>query len=617
MAESRASTSSRPLARSLDPLAGESAGGYLLRLACRLHLAPIGLARLTGCTKHPTTTRLGRSLLLDLDIQGFAHATRLGNDEAAALTLIPWANRYPPLARSLAAAAPRPSREDWLFNDLPRYCPQCLAGDRSPVQQHYGGPWKTIWHLPIVFACPDHQVFLQHGCPQGHPLGRAAAQLITRATDSTLHPAQCRHPDPDQPASRGRKGRSCGARLDQPEGPGRPRPDTSMLKTQRRLLDLLEPGHPAEEAASRFTDLRVVTALLCTTWPSGRDMIDPDTRGTVDEHVRALGAGSRQAFGRPPREPAATAALLTAASALLDAPDLGEVLAQHTRATREGRPSRTPWTQVFDRHESSCSENLRQAAAPVTRAYRRTGFRGTKAPVRADGYRPEHIPAFLEQHWYQKHLAPLQPGSRTKPLRRLGAVLLVQQAAGGAMGDAADFLGINPAGGQYAATTATCQWLSNQAPDRFTKALRDIAESLDLASSLTDYRRRREALRNWSLTPAAWHEIITSLPPVPGPVRPNLDDRKRQEASAFIWARITGGEPLFAPRPIEAGQPDHVRRAWLLRRGTTWFQLARPDPLNHYAALRARLNQHADQIAKKIDDDAETNWFQQARPGCN
>ena len=393
MAEGRASTSSRPLARSLDPLAGESAGGYLLRLACRLRLSPIGLARLTGCTKHPTTTQLGRRLLLDLDIQGFAHTTRLSSDEAAALTLVPWADRYPPVARSLAAGARRPPRENWLLNDIPRYCPQCLAGDRSPVQQDYGGPWKTIWHLPVVFACPDHEVLLQHGCPQGHPLGRAADQLITQAADGTLHPAQCRHPDPDQPASQGRKGRSCGARLDQPEGPGPPRPSTSVLKIQRRLLNLLGPGHPAEEAAARFTDLRVVTALLCTTWPSGQDMIDPGARSAVDEHVRALSAGSRQAFDRPPRKPAAAAALLTAASALLDAPDLGEVLARRTRATREGRPSRAPWTQVFDRHESSCSENLRQAAAPVTRAYRRTGFRGTKAPVRAGGYRPEHIPA--------------------------------------------------------------------------------------------------------------------------------------------------------------------------------------------------------------------------------
>ena len=172
MAESPARPIGRPLARSLDPLPGESVGGYLLRLACRLRLSPIRLARLTGGTRHLTTSQLGRTLLLDLDVQGFAHATRLSNDEAAALTLIPWADRYLPVARSLAAA-PRSSREDWLFNDLPRYCPQCLAGDCSPVQQQYGGPWKAVWRLPIAFACPEHEVFLQHRCPQGHPAGGA------------------------------------------------------------------------------------------------------------------------------------------------------------------------------------------------------------------------------------------------------------------------------------------------------------------------------------------------------------------------------------------------------------------------------------------------------------
>ncbi|MFE7568452.1 hypothetical protein ACFU76_16060 [Streptomyces sp. NPDC057539] len=145
------------------------------------------------------------------------------------------------------------------------------------------------------------------------------------------------------------------------------------------------------------------------------------------------------------------------------------------------------------------------------------------------------------------------------------------------------------------------QWLNDQAPDRFAKSLRDMAQDLDLAGDLIDYRRQREALRDWSLDLDTWHEIITSLPPVPGPVRPNLDDRKRQEASAFVWARVTGGEPLFAPRPIEADQTDDVRRAWFLRRASTWFQLGRPDPLGHYAALRDHLNQHADQIAKRIE----------------
>jgi hypothetical protein len=79
-----------------------------------------------------------------------------------------------------------------------------------------------------------------------------------------------------------------------------------------------------------------------------------------------------------------------------------------------------------------------------------------------------------------------------------------------------------------------------------------------------------------------------------------LDDRKRQEASAFIWARVTQGEPRFAPRPIEAQQPQHAQRQWLLRRGTTWHHLTRQAPLAHYAALRELLNHHADLLATKI-----------------
>ncbi|RCH61746.1 hypothetical protein DT019_36565 [Streptomyces sp. SDr-06] len=93
-------------------------------------------------------------------------------------------------------------------------------------------------------------------------------------------------------------------------------------------------------------------------------------------------------------------------------------------------------------------------------------------------------------------------------------------------------------------------------------------------------------LRSWSLSSETWNEIITRLPPVPGPVRPNLDDRVRQEASAFVWAYVTGGEPLFAPRHVEAELPPEVRQVWREHRASTWFQLSRPDALNHYTALR-------------------------------
>jgi hypothetical protein len=590
----------RPLPRSLDPLAGESLGGYLLRLAYRLRLSPIRLAHLTGCTKGPTTTQLGRRLLLDVEVDLFAKATRLTSDEAASLTLIPWADRYPPIARSQHGTANRPWVDDWLFNDIPRSCPRCLAGDGSTIQQQYGGAWKKVWHLPIAFACPDHGVILDHGCPRNHP-PPVSPQLVTQIADCTLHPAQCRLPQPGQSGSRGRTAPPCGTRLDRPADIGSARPGTAALKTQRRLLDLFDPHCPAERAARFFTDVRVVTGLLCASWPFGEDLIEPRMLPSVAGHVRWLGAGPGHSLDQPPRDPAATAALLTAAVTILDTADLPGIVAQHLQATRKGRPSRTPWAKIVSRHASWCSDTLRQAAEPSIRAFRRTGHR-TKAPARADGYRPEYVPAFLEESWYRQHLAPLARGSRVKSARRNAAILLVQWAAGGSMGDAAAFLGIHPGGGQYAPTSQFLQWRNDHGPEQFTAALHHLARDLGTATSLVDYHHRRQALQNWSLAPGAWQETINRLPPVPGPVQPALDERKRQEASAFIWAHVTQGELRFAPRPIEDQQPSDVRRAWLGRRGSTWFQLSRPDPVPHYAALRKLLIQHAEQLALEIDN---------------
>ncbi|MEV0538107.1 TniQ family protein [Kitasatospora sp. NPDC050463] len=280
----------RPLARSLDPLPGESLGGYLLRLAHRLRLSPIRLARLTGCTR-PSTTQLGRRLLLDLDIRAFAHTARLSEEEATALTLVPWSDRYPPIARLRPGSGAQVSRDDWLFNDHPRYCPRCLAGDGTAIQQQHGGPWKKAWHLPVAFACPVHQVFLQDDCPRSHWINRAVTLLVGQPADAALHPAQCRHPV--QRAGQGRKGPSCGTRLDQLRSTSSARPSMNMLRTQQRLLDFLEPHQAAADAASGFTDLRVVTAALCAAWPLGRDHIEPDSQDSVGKHIKALGGGTR------------------------------------------------------------------------------------------------------------------------------------------------------------------------------------------------------------------------------------------------------------------------------------------------------------------------------------
>jgi hypothetical protein len=114
-------------------------------------------------------------------------------------------------------------------------------------------------------------------------------------------------------------------------------------------------------------------------------------------------------------------------------------------------------------------------------------------------------------------------------------------------------------------------------------------------------------LRDWALTTREWNSIVSRLPPVPGPIQPVLDDRKRQEASAFIWARVTRGESRFAPRPLEASQPESVRREWTGHRANTWHKLASPGPIVHYAELQNLLIEHSDRLARDIDNSTEAN----------
>lgn len=438
-----AGTRIRPLARSLDPLTGESLGGYLLRLAHRLCLSPVKLARWIGCDCAP----LSRRLLFDLDPAAFAAAARLSPGEAATLTLAPWADRYPPIARALTR---RSTQVDyWLFNAMPRYCPQCLAGDGSPVQEQHGGPWKRAWHLPVSFACPDHQVFLRHSCPEGHPPS-ASSRLITSIGDSTLHPAQCRHPRRTGwpgPSS------SCGARLDQ--AGATQIASHALLATQQRLLAALNPHHPAEAARQFFTDLRVITTLLCASWPASQELLEPAMAGPVAGHVSQLRSRASGNLSPPPEDPVAAGALLSAAVKIRDSNDLHAALSRYHEAARAGPPSRSPWAKIVDRHANSCSPALRDAAEPLVRGYRRqSGPHSPEAPARNDGYRPEHIPAFLEDAWFKRHLAQLNCKNRlSRVLRRTAAATLVQWSAGGSLGDAAAYLGINPNGGQFSPTS--------------------------------------------------------------------------------------------------------------------------------------------------------------------
>jgi hypothetical protein len=112
----------RPLASSLDPLAGEALSGFLLRLAYRLELSPARVARITGLTVPDSQSAVVPfALLMDLPAAqraSFAATTRLAEVEANALCISTFAGGTRRLCpsqasgqcRRLGAEPERPAR---------------------------------------------------------------------------------------------------------------------------------------------------------------------------------------------------------------------------------------------------------------------------------------------------------------------------------------------------------------------------------------------------------------------------------------------------------------------------------------------------------------------------
>ena len=131
----------------------------------------------------------------ETDSSTFTRMTRLTGAQAAQLGMGTWQERYPPVIASPESKARGARRLDGRLILAPatRYCPECLAGDGSAIQEAFGGPSLKAWHLPVVFACPVHKRLLEHLCPEcgqavrGRRPGSNAA-LLPAMLAAGLHP---------------------------------------------------------------------------------------------------------------------------------------------------------------------------------------------------------------------------------------------------------------------------------------------------------------------------------------------------------------------------------------------------------------------------------------------
>ena len=240
-----------------------------------------------------------------------------------------------------------------------------------------------------------------------------------------------------------------------------PRASPGLIALQAKILDLLRPDGPVSTLSAGlpappvryFADLRALGLLACSTWPAARHLSPAEeTASAVDEHVDALQreAADRQASARappgtPPMDAAASGCLAHIADQIL-AGNTDEVR-EHLRllfpaSSRNDGP--TYWGLRAARSATPCSDGLYAAYAPLLWGFTKSGGRPAgqrNAVLHPQRWGPENIPAFLPEDWYSRHFMPLS-GVSPRFIRRTAALRLVQMAAGGSLGEAAEFLGI-------------------------------------------------------------------------------------------------------------------------------------------------------------------------------
>ncbi|WP_405664112.1 TniQ family protein [Streptomyces sp. NBC_00079] len=570
----------RPLARSLAPLPEESLPGLLLRLAYRLDRSPARIAALCGLSRHQH--RLPSEYLITLPAESsaaLAATASLRRGEADALTLSAMAASYPPLAtaplggsRNMASA-----RRTWAFNLSSRYCPNCLAGDGSIIQNAYGGPWKLRWHIPVSFACTAHGRLLEHGCPQcgGHPNRPSNTErqgLITQRTIAGLHPAQCRHHLAPDPVGASVGTPLCAARLDETACVA-VHPDSDlvmMLALQRRIDRHLTPTKHSHATSDNysvpeqhfFSDLIAAAQLVRLSWPdSARFAPSSGVADLIARHVatwttlreiRSPGRRVRDAWAAP-QGPAECGALLLAADTLLgdrgqDGPALRERIQPLATAAFTRNEANTGAT--FRRMD--VSPDLSRALAQRSLGFNRAGGHHhvrQHVPSRHCHFGIEHIPALVPETWIGAHFGDLtslwDPGDVWKPrhLRRVVSLKLVEMAGGGTWPQCAVVLGIPWVTAQRSLTVLNRSLLPGGQWPLLDTAVEIVAQELDAAALHVDFAARRRTLSTWQI-PVEDLAALTA-----GLVRlANAESSlTRTTATALVWARVTQGDHLHSP----------------------------------------------------------------------
>ncbi|MCZ4101069.1 hypothetical protein [Streptomyces sp. H39-C1] len=95
--------------------------------------------------------------------------------------------------------------------------------------------------------------------------------------------------------------------------------------------------------------------------------------------------------------------------------------------------------------------------------------------------------------------------------------------------------------------------------------------------------------------------MLTQLPDLTHHREPLSGDRRRLAVGAYIWTRVTEGEPDYAPCPPHIAPDPQLRAVWTRERHNVFHWLRKADHQPYYGALKPLLEDHAEHLAKEID----------------
>ncbi|MCX5006743.1 TniQ family protein [Streptomyces sp. NBC_00638] len=633
----------RRLARSLDPLPGESLPGFLLRLSCRLERSPRRLAELCGLVNGESCSQAYIRFLPDELKRRGARVLGLSVDEVTSLTLQRFSATYPPLEkmRLNAKRAGFEAMVNWVASGSSRYCPECLRGDGSEIQTRYGGPWKLAWHLPVVFACGRHGCLLEHACPICYlPLNSATGagkrNLVQNLRQVGLHPLQCRNKSvvTDAEESSVSPGVLCEARLDQMAERSNNTVSSGelalYLELQQKIMAHLtshdlESDRSSSERGTYFPDLIAVMQLIKLAWPVGAEMLDsPQLAARIESHVHPLlgriaaqrerkERANRHDLKSAPAESELCGSLLMAADSLLGDRVLADLRMRLQSIVREAYKRSPSYAYRICQNPDI---SLTLSRATVRRIY---GF-SVRARLRIDeinfSLRAEEIPSFLPQAWYVAHLNSLAsrlPRSFEgvdRYLRRAAPLRLAELVSGLSWTECAALVGVSKASAQR-----TLKYLGPRLDEcgrwpEFEESVERLARDLDVSTCRVDFSRRRERMLNWRLPLDDWLAMCAEFPHL----RRLREKRNSDTGSALVWSAVTEGEHTNSPvvqslqKRGENSQPLAAGIARFVGHDLTGPTLVVRRRLDGYAAKLAAACDGAGElqvsVAKIIEEDA-------------